>query len=190
VTFSDEKLKTIRANDMIEQVEQFFYYEDDLTDKISEWARDHCDSFVDQDSHLSEHPQQHMILFQEYCGIFERMLTGFLQINDINSIDFYTVIKREHESAAVGRFTSAQSSLASSLLAATDFHGFCDMMHDVQKGQDVVFCPPLVAMNDDNEDMGGDEFSAADSKKDYDDEDDEMSYKSSYKENDDMMSYK
>ena len=30
------------------------------------------------------------------------------------------------------------------LLSATDFFEFCQMMYDVNQGEEVVFCPPLI----------------------------------------------
>lgn len=124
-----------------------------------------------------------MVLFQEYCVNFEQMITGFLQINGINIIDFYTEVKKEYEASQRSSRSNAQNNFASVLLGATSFHAFCDMMRDVRKGDDVVFCPPLISMEEDEEKLDCDEF-RADSKNDNDDYD-EREKETSCKDNDD-----
>jgi hypothetical protein len=111
------------------------------------------------------------------------MITGFLQINGINILDFYTEVKKEYEASQRSSRSNAQNNFASVLLGATSFHAFCDMMRDVRKGDDVVFCPPLISMEEDEEKLDCDEF-RADSKNDNDDYDD-IEKEISYKDNDD-----
>jgi hypothetical protein len=132
---------------MIERAEEFFYYEDDLTAKIQSWAEPRCETFIGKDSKAYEHPQSHMQLFQEYCEIFESILTEFLQINNMSVNEFYREVRMEYEKAMASTGKSgASSTFAAVLMASVDFHVFCEMMNDVREGRGVVFCPPLVDM--------------------------------------------
>lgn len=107
------------------------------------------------------------------------MITGFLDINDLSARDFYNEIRREHESSA-----GNQTSFANVLLAAMDFNSFCQMMTGIRHNPEyeIVFCPPLVSIHD--------EFSTAESKNNYEDEEMNDGYKSSFKEEYDDNSYK
>lgn len=161
---------------LISQVEEWMYFEDDLANKISSWARDNCDTFIAKDSRSYEHPPEHMHLFNQYCAQFECIITGFLEINQLNIDKFWGEIRREHDlasSSGTKKNANASSTFASVLLAATEFNAFCEMMFDAREGRDVVFCPPLVdcedtAMEEDDELA---EFRAAEGKSSYDDDD-------------------
>jgi hypothetical protein len=163
---------------LLSAVEQFFYFEDDLSRTIEEWAKDHCESFISMDSQHNEHPLLHQTLFEEYCCNFERVISEFLEINGLNKLEFWNQIKQEFEIAKRSKNKSnIETSFASVLLAATEFDTFCEMMYNVKEGKGVVFCPPLVG--DDNYDDQPhmevqDEFASiqAESKSRYYDDDD------------------
>ena len=168
------------SSGLIAQVEEWMYYEDDLTLKIQEWAVERCDTFISRQPNSYEHPPLHMELFAEYCQQFERMITGFLQINDLNFQEFWEEVKREHDkanptsSSSSGRKkkSAAQiTSFSAVLLAATEFDAFCEMMFDVRSGRGVVFCPPLIPIDADDGAMDEElsELRYAEGKSSYDD---------------------
>ena len=106
---------------------------------------------------------EHQALYADYCALFERMITGFLQINNLDFKTFWETVKKEHDdvhakAARLAKSTTKKKSSATSatlsavLLAATEFDAFCEMMHDVRTGRGVVFCPPLVDAADFDED--------------------------------------
>jgi hypothetical protein len=169
---------------IISEVEEWMYFNDDLPNKISSWARDHCETFIAKDSRSYEHPPEHMHLFNQYCAQFECMITGFLDINNLSKDQFWGEIRREHDLASSSGTkkkgsNGASSTFASVLLAATEFGAFCEMMYDAREGRDVVFCPPLIDCADDeptamDEDDEMAEFRAAEGKSMYDDEDEGM----------------
>lgn len=140
------------CRDIISRAEEFFYFDDDLCDKIEEWARDRCDSF---DQQIEEHPIYHQELFEEFCTLFESIMERFLTLNGLTTMEFYQSIRNEMAQR------NPNETFSSVLLSSIDFAVFCQMMADVKAGRGVVFCPPLVSM----ETMGIDEFSA-DSKTD------------------------
>lgn len=57
--------------------------------------------------------------------------------------EFYTEVQRELESRL-----DKDATFASVLLSAIDFSSFCDMMSDVRAGRGVVFCPPLMSLDE------------------------------------------
>ena len=165
---------------LIAQVEEWMYFEDDLTYKIQQWAEERCETFISRQPNSYEHPPLHMELFAEYCQQFERMITGFLQINDLNFQEFWEEVKREHDlanqasssSAAKKKKSAAQlTSFSAVLLAATQFDAFCEMMFDVRSGRGVVFCPPLIPIDADDGAMDEElsELRYAEGKSSYDD---------------------
>ena len=173
---------TIDNMSLISQVEEWMYFEDDLANKISSWARENCDTFTAKDGGSYEHPPEHMHLFNQYCAQFECMITGFLQINQLDIGKFWEEIRREYDLASSSgskkkNANSTSSTFASVLLAATEFGAFCEMMFDAREGRDVVFCPPLIACEEDTamdeEDQEMAMYRAAEGKSSYDDHYDE-----------------
>ena len=144
---------------LIDAVEEWMYFEDDFAARIEAWAKERCDTFLHKSASQYEHPVNHQALYAEYCELFERMITGFLQINGMDFKTFWEAVKRQHDEvhAKAARRPKHKSSATSTtfsavLLAATEFDAFCEMMHDVRVGRGVVFCPPLVNAADFEED--------------------------------------
>ena len=68
----------------------------------------------------------------------------FISAEGLTIHHFYSAVSKELE-AHVDR----NRSFASVLLSAVDFDAFCDMMNDVRDGAGVVFCPPLISLEED-----------------------------------------
>jgi len=145
------------ARSIIEDVEEYMYFEDTMVDKISSWARNNCETFTSKDPRSQEQPLSHSQLHEEFCSIFETLISNFLHEKSITMMDFYEQLKFEKQMYDQGR---RQCTFSSVLLSATDFFAFCDMMHDVHNGGEVVFCPPLIETSD----LPDTSISAADSK--------------------------
>lgn len=128
--------------------EEFIYYDDDLTERIESWAVENCASFSNE---ISEHPLQHTSLFEEYCQLFEDIMEKFLNDKDITLLQFHSAIREDHECCVAKHVNLTNSSLASMLISSIDFDSFCDMMNDVREGKGVVFCPPLVPIDNDDD---------------------------------------
>ena len=132
-------------SNVISDVEEYFYFEDELTDIISSWAEKNCTSFDEKDPRSVEQPLLHTQLYNEFLGLFEKLLEGFLESKSITIVEFYKHMKSEENLALreKGKL-SISATFGSVLLSTTDFFIFCEMMHGVKMGQGVVFCPPLI----------------------------------------------
>ena len=53
------------TSSIIARAEEFFYFEDDLTQSIEAWASSRCESFGKKED---EHPLEHQQMFFEYQG--------------------------------------------------------------------------------------------------------------------------
>jgi hypothetical protein len=129
----------------LEEVENYFYFEDDIVNIISKWARIHCGTFCTKDPYRVEQPLEHHQLYQEYCDLFEELLNSFLDLNDVTISQFYTILRQEQQLAELGhRGVPVSATFGAVLLSLTDFITFCEMMYDVRNGNEVIFCPPLI----------------------------------------------
>jgi hypothetical protein len=151
----------------IEEVETFLYMEDDVSDTLTEWASTRAKTFTDKDPRQSEQPLEHTQLHQDFCDLFEQIITKFLQERSISISQFYTMLGEEMRTAEKGKHRlPVSATFANVLLSVTDFFSFCEMMHDVACGREVIFCPPLI----DCDDFENTAHTVADSKCDDDDE--------------------
>jgi hypothetical protein len=143
----------------LQEVENFVYMEDDLVDTITQWAKSHCSSFEDKDPRNSEQPLQHHEIYQEFCDLFEDYISKFLVEKNVSIAEFYKMLRREKENAESGiGGLPVSATFGHMLMSLTDFFCFCEMMNDVYNGNDVIFCPPLIDLDD--------EDTLADSKRD------------------------
>ena len=126
---------------LIERAKHFFYFEDDLCEQLADWAKARCSTFTCPNSRSYEHPLEHTTLFNAYVLLFEDIFESFLRREGISSSDFYSEVQEELAH-------NKDLSFASIILGATEFHNFCDLMNDVREGNGVVFCPPLVLVDD------------------------------------------
>jgi len=128
---------------IIDRAENFFYFEDDLCDNIEKWASLHCNTFKSSNSEGREQPLLHMELYKQYVQLFEKLVEAFLANERISLEEFYSTVREEYEAAQ--KVHKENSTFTSILLGSLDFSFFCEMMHSVNTGQGVVFCPPLVS---------------------------------------------
>lgn len=131
---------------LIAQAENFLYFEDDFAERIEHWARPRCESFLPNHRELEQTLEQHR-LYREYCELFEATMEGFLTINGVHLPDFYAEMRAELENSK-----RRGTTFAGVLAAAIEYDAFCDMMSDVRLGKGVVFCPPLVDVDDNDND--------------------------------------
>lgn len=127
----------------------FSYENEELTDRITEWARKNCQTFNSKGG--DEQPLEHTNLYNEYCALFERLIETFLASNNMCVTDFYKELQQEQGLCGRGKILKGlNTTFGSVLLSATDFFDFCDMMHDVNQGGEAVFCPPLIECHDED----------------------------------------
>ena len=131
------------SHGIIDRAENFFYFEDDLCENIEKWASQHCATFTSSNSENQEQPLQHMVLYEKYVKIFETLVESFLAKENISLEEFYTTVREEYEAAR--NVHKENSTFTSMLLGSLEFSFFCELMHSVNSGQGVVFCPPLVS---------------------------------------------
>lgn len=65
-------------------------------------------------------------------------MSAFLKKETIGLNDFAACLREQN------RYAHSDATFSSVLLSAIEFDSFCDLMIDVKKGKDVIFCPPLV----------------------------------------------
>ncbi len=141
--------------------EDFYNFEDDLTDTVEAWAAALApadrDSFVDArgDADGTQHPLAHTALHRQYQDLFERILTEHLEARGFTVQQFYRACAAQEEALQRKR-KKGGSSFAAVVFAASDFDFFCEMMADVAKGNGVVYCPPLVSGDDDDDSSSSD----------------------------------
>ena len=133
------------------------YENEELTDKITAWAQEHCQTFITPGDATVEQPLRHTDLYNDYCSLFEDLIEEFLTRNHMSITEFYQALLSEQRlcervSGRVGNINGLNTTFGSVLLSATDYFDFCQMMYDVNQGGEAVFCPPLVDC-DDGEDM-------------------------------------
>lgn len=132
---------------IIAKAEDFFYFEDSLCDEIEKWARKYCSTFTIADGTKVEQPLEHFAIYNDYKLLFEELIERFLRSEGISIGDFYGAVRQEQESAKSHRLETSTFSFM--LMSSLEFDSFCELMNGVREGRGVVFCPPLVDVNDD-----------------------------------------
>ena len=84
---------------LISAVEDFFFFGDGMTDSINQWAINNCLSFIDKDPRIREQPLIHTQLHQDYCDLFEKLITEFLENNNLDSRELYNQLRVQIELA-------------------------------------------------------------------------------------------
>ena len=131
-------------------LEDFFYFEDPLTERVEEWAENVNKEILSSfDNKVDEHPLSHTVLHSEYKDLFEDILSEFLQERGHTPEDFYRAAAAQEEAIAGKRRNG--DTFASVVMAASDFDSFCEMMNDVRLGRGVAFCPPLMSASEEGE---------------------------------------
>lgn len=153
-TYSDRSVLTV--------VEQWFYFDDSLSEKIESWCAERCYSFAETDPNVVEHSLEHGTLFSEYCALFTDLVEGFLSSEGIAPQTFYSELRKQLEACKSNR--DRGSTFAHLVLSSLDFNTFYAMMHDVYQGKGFAFIPPLVAVDDDDDGAAMDEEILADAK--------------------------
>jgi hypothetical protein len=150
--------------DFIEMVEEYIYMDDEISDRITEWARSHCSTFVDKDPRSVEQPLEHTQLHEEYCQLFESIIERFLHEKDMTVKEFYAALSDQYELAEARELDlPVNATFASTLMSFTDFFSFCELMYDVNTGGDAIFCPPLLEVSETDRTQG---FGGSDSSSD------------------------
>jgi hypothetical protein len=84
-------------------------------------------------------------IFEEYCTLFETLITGFLVTRNMDIHEFYKIVREEYQLVETGKNKMPISvTIASVLTSLTDYFSFCEMMYEVNNGGEVIFCPPLI----------------------------------------------
>ena len=150
--------KKASSKDLIECVNDFFYHDDEFTDRVSVWAKERCRSFENfNPDDGSGHPLSHTSLHREYCDLFEGMLEKHVRDSGYSFSEFSDALIAE-EAAFKAKKTYA--SFAGVAHSYTSFDAFCEMMTDVANGEEPIFCPPLIssdAANAVSEDLNWDQ---------------------------------
>mgnify|MGYP003950622683 CR=1 FL=1 len=133
---------------VVAMLEDFYYFEDPLTDRVEAWAtaqpRAVLDSFARE-----EHDLVQTRLHAEYTALFERVLTEYLEKRGFTARQFYEAAAQQEEaSIAAGRRRRPGDTFSSVITAASDFDEFCVMMNMVRQGHGVAFCPPLMSASE------------------------------------------
>ena len=137
----------------IDAVEDYIYMEDDFSERIMDWARSHCSTFIDKDPRSIEQPLEHTQLHEEYAQLFESLLEKFLDENNLTVREFYTSLSEQYELADSKQCNlPVSATFASTLLTFTDFFSFCEMMYEINNGGEAIFCPPLLEVSNNSND--------------------------------------
>ena len=134
---------------ILSRAEEFFYFDDDLTLKIENWAASRCESFSNINS---EHPLMHHQYYEDYQQLFASIIEDFIRQEGMDINRFYQEIA--NESHKNNFRTASFSSILSSTLS---FESFCEMMNSVREGNGVVYCPPLIDISDEPDMMSADD---------------------------------
>lgn len=117
--------------DILSKIEDFFY-DDNMTEPITEWGKKNCETFVHKDPRNSEQPLEHTALYEDYCSLFENLIANFLDQNSISMSDFHRMCKRQqYMSDSKRSLLPSSATFASVLISFSDFFEFCEMMHEV-----------------------------------------------------------
>jgi len=155
---------------ILDKVEEFFYFDDSLSETIEAWCQSRCESFqFNEVERVLEHKLEHTALFNEFCEIFTNLIEGFLTNEGIQAVAFYAEIRKQLDRCK--SMKEKKSTFANLVLSSIDFNNFCVMMNDVRSGRGFCFCPPLIELDDDTDavmaqenEMGEDYATAADAK--------------------------
>ena len=142
---------------VVSMLEDFFYFEDPLTERVEQWATNQPRAVLDSFSN-EEHQLTHTQLHVEYQELFEHILTEYLEEQGFSSQQFYAAATQEEESITGKRRKG--DTFSAVVMAASDFDAFCEMMNDVRQGHGVAFCPPLMSASE-NEEEEEEEAAAA-----------------------------
>lgn len=145
---------SVQQAGILDKAEEFFYFDDTLSEAIEKWCRSRCDTFDADPTHM-EHSMEHHNLFTEFCELFESIIEGFLTNEGLSPVDFYQEIRRQLDSCRT--IKERQSTFANLVLSSIDFNNFCVMMNDVRSGRGFCFCPPLLEVDDEEMDMAADD---------------------------------
>ena len=104
---------------------------------------------MNKDPRSVEQPLEHTSIHAEFCALFEDLFTDFLARNSVSVPEFYNLLKQEQAQARRGHGQlPISATFGNVLLSVTDFFNFCEMMYEVETGSEVIFCPPLVLVDD------------------------------------------
>ena len=106
-------------------LEDFYYFEDPLTDRVEEWANQQ-DRAVLESFGQEEHSLVQTALHEEYKALFETILTEFLQSQGFTVQQFYQAAAQEEESMQGKRKNG--DTFSAVVMAASDFDEFCEMV--------------------------------------------------------------
>jgi len=152
---------------ILDKVEDFFYFDDSLSETIEAWCQSRCESFqFNEIERVVEHRLEHTSLFNEFCAIFTSLIEGFLTNEGIQPVEFYAEIRKQLDRCK--SMKERKSTFANLVLSSIDFSNFCAMMNDVRDGRGFCFCPPLIELDDDADavmaqenGMGADDYELA-----------------------------
>ena len=129
VTFSSKEQESFPAGSIanpedgvVTMLEDFFYFEDPLTERVEEWAKSQDRTLLDSFGQ-EEHSLAHTALHNEYKELFETILTEFLDQQGFSVQQFYQAAAAEEEAMAGKR--SKGDTFSAVVMAASDFDQFC-----------------------------------------------------------------
>ena len=106
-------------------LEDFYYFEDPLTERVEEWANQQDRAVLDSFGQ-EEHSLIQTTLHDEYKALFETILTEFLQSQGFTVQQFYQAAAQEEESMQGKRKNG--DTFSAVVMAASSFDEFCDMV--------------------------------------------------------------
>jgi len=80
------------GGDIVKQVAELIYGDAEFGDHFERWVKGHAAEF-DLDAPSDEHQLKYTALYQEYQGMFEDKVEGFLRDKGFSVHDFYDVLR-------------------------------------------------------------------------------------------------
>jgi hypothetical protein len=120
----DSKPEKISDEELLKQVQEFFYCNDELAD--------HFESFISKKSYVvdlssDEYKLEYTTVFNEYKQLFERKMEDFITDTLKSSVqDFYYALKAKTDAPE----ESSESVFGQIMIAVTDFDIFMTMMRE------------------------------------------------------------
>eukprot|EP00992_Anisonema_acinus_P008520 TRINITY_DN4627_c0_g1_i1.p1 TRINITY_DN4627_c0_g1~~TRINITY_DN4627_c0_g1_i1.p1 ORF type:complete len:120 (+),score=37.48 TRINITY_DN4627_c0_g1_i1:54-413(+) len=109
---------------ILEDVEKWFFENDEFADTMEKFARDNCDIFSVEDG---EQKLEYTTVYNQFKDLFEKCLEDFVKSQGVDLDEFYNLARESHAKNPDGDTPFKW------IVATSDYEVFLQMMQDEKR---------------------------------------------------------